>query len=264
MVDVTEFLNRKYANLENQAATQRLTAQANAARQYAETREVAPNAESMRGVQRAQRDNLDATTKEIPANAASQRGLQGAQANRLNVDAYLAPSLANSQISLQGAQATNQLSSARSLDVSSNIAQGNYELSRSTGGSRKVQDKMRASVGLDPLPDISDAAGAATAPMARPPILTPGYGLGINVFDPARKPMLGEGIGGRSMFDQPLGMEFAKGTARVPGNGDGTQDTVPAKLAPGEAVLNKAAAEGMGRGLIALMNKLGAQKMGMT
>lgn len=57
---------------------------------------------------------------------------------------------------------------------------------------------------------------------------------------------------------------FAKGTARVPGKGDGTKDTVNAKLAPGEAVLNKPAAEGMGRGLIAALNKLGAQKMGMV
>ena len=55
-----------------------------------------------------------------------------------------------------------------------------------------------------------------------------------------------------------------KGLARVPGKGDGTKDTVPAMLAPGEAVLNKSAAEGMGRGLIAALNKLGAEKMGMV
>jgi hypothetical protein len=57
---------------------------------------------------------------------------------------------------------------------------------------------------------------------------------------------------------------LAKGTARVPGKGDGTKDTVKAQLAPGEAVLNKAAADGMGRGLINVMNKLGAKKMGMV
>jgi hypothetical protein len=57
---------------------------------------------------------------------------------------------------------------------------------------------------------------------------------------------------------------YAKGTARVPGKGDGTKDTVKAKLAPGEAVLNKAAADGMGRGLINVMNQLGAKKMGMV
>jgi hypothetical protein len=55
-----------------------------------------------------------------------------------------------------------------------------------------------------------------------------------------------------------------KGIARVPGKGDGTKDTVKAKLAPGEAVLNKAAADNMGRGLIAALNKMGAKKMGMV
>lgn len=57
---------------------------------------------------------------------------------------------------------------------------------------------------------------------------------------------------------------YRKGIARVPGKGNGTKDTVKAKLAPGEAVLNKAAAEHMGRGLITALNALGQQKMGMT
>lgn len=55
-----------------------------------------------------------------------------------------------------------------------------------------------------------------------------------------------------------------KGIARVPGKGSGKVDKVPAMLAPGEAVLNKAAAEKMGRGMIAKMNKAGARKMGMA
>ena len=52
-----------------------------------------------------------------------------------------------------------------------------------------------------------------------------------------------------------------KGIARVPGKG--TEDTVPAMLAPGEAVLNAPAASGMGRGLIEMLNQMGQQKMGM-
>lgn len=59
------------------------------------------------------------------------------------------------------------------------------------------------------------------------------------------------------------GLGLKTGTAKVPGKGDGMKDTVDAKLAPGEAVLNKAAAEHLGRGLISLLNKLGRQKMGM-
>lgn len=61
-----------------------------------------------------------------------------------------------------------------------------------------------------------------------------------------------------------VGGGLKKGIARVPGKGDGTKDTVPAVLAPGEAVLNKAAADKMGRGLIAALNKMGAQKMGLV
>lgn len=60
------------------------------------------------------------------------------------------------------------------------------------------------------------------------------------------------------------GYGLRMGTARVPGKGDGTKDTVKAKLAPGEAVLNKGAAEHLGRGLIAALNKHGAAKMGMV
>lgn len=56
---------------------------------------------------------------------------------------------------------------------------------------------------------------------------------------------------------------YKAGTAKVPGSGSGRVDTVPAKLAPGEAVLNKAAAETLGRGLIAALNAHGAQKMGL-
>jgi len=62
-----------------------------------------------------------------------------------------------------------------------------------------------------------------------------------------------------------IGTRFLNaGTERVPGKGDGTKDTVAAKLAPGEAVLNKAAADFMGRGLIKKINKMGMMKMGMT
>lgn len=66
----------------------------------------------------------------------------------------------------------------------------------------------------------------------------------------------------RQRLGLPAG--YAKGTARVPGNGSGKTDTVPAKLAPGEAVLNKSAADTMGRGLIAALNAHGAAKMGLS
>lgn len=55
----------------------------------------------------------------------------------------------------------------------------------------------------------------------------------------------------------------AKGTAQVAGKGSGKVDTVPAMLAPGEAVLNKGAAEHMGRDNIKSLNAVGLLKMGM-
>ena len=56
---------------------------------------------------------------------------------------------------------------------------------------------------------------------------------------------------------------YDQGATHVPGQGDGTVDKVPAVLAPGEAVLNKAAAEHVGRGTITALNAMGAAKMGM-
>lgn len=83
----------------------------------------------------------------------------------------------------------------------------------------------------------------------------------LSIGDPFRFGFLGDQEG-LSMGRTQLG--FAKGTAKVPGKGDGTKDTVPAKLAPGEAVLNKAAAQSVGRGLIAALNAAGARKMGLV
>lgn len=59
-------------------------------------------------------------------------------------------------------------------------------------------------------------------------------------------------------------VNLKKGTPKVPGKGSPKVDSVPAKLAPGEAVLNAPAADMAGRGLIAALNKVGAQKLGMA
>lgn len=60
-----------------------------------------------------------------------------------------------------------------------------------------------------------------------------------------------------------LGLK-AKGETKVPGKGSGKVDKVPRLLAPGEAVLNKAAAGMLGRKKIAELNKKGAKKMGLV
>lgn len=54
-----------------------------------------------------------------------------------------------------------------------------------------------------------------------------------------------------------------QGLAKVPGSGPSNVDSVPAMLAPNEAVLNAPAADMVGRGLIKALNRVGVQKMGM-
>ena len=61
----------------------------------------------------------------------------------------------------------------------------------------------------------------------------------------------------------PFGAGYLFGATTVPGQGSGTVDQVPAMLAPHEAVLNKAAADMMGRGRIAALNAAGTRQMGM-
>lgn len=77
------------------------------------------------------------------------------------------------------------------------------------------------------------------------------------------------GMSGGSMTPNPQGAPaamgaFKTGVSKVPGHGSGHVDTVPAMLAPGEAVLNKGAAEHMGRGAIETLNAIGLHKMGMA
>jgi hypothetical protein len=61
----------------------------------------------------------------------------------------------------------------------------------------------------------------------------------------------------------PFGAGYLFGQTAVPGQGSGTTDTVPAMLAPHEAVLNRAAADMLGRGLISALNARGVKQMGM-
>lgn len=87
----------------------------------------------------------------------------------------------------------------------------------------------------------------------------------LSSFDPR----LG-GLATRAVFPDGSGdaLHFATGTADVPAKGAkpaakklAKTDTVPAMLAPGEAVLNRGAAEHLGRHVIHHMNKLGLLRM---
>ena len=57
---------------------------------------------------------------------------------------------------------------------------------------------------------------------------------------------------------------FATGTSRISAPGDGTVDTTKARLANGEAVLNRGAAEHLGQPAIQALNAVGMLRMGMV
>jgi len=121
-----------------------------------------------------------------------------------------------------------------------------------------------------------------TGPMSPQPTYTPGPFLQalssfINTVSPARPmaPLTGPvatiGIRGATGMTRvppnpgyPFGAGYLFGATAVPGQGSGTVDKVPAMLAPHEAVLNKAAADKLGRGKIAALNAAGAKQMGLS
>lgn len=101
----------------------------------------------------------------------------------------------------------------------------------------------------------------------------PGMGMGMSV-NPGVRPVgnMGGGSGynanptgyaGSSNYTDLTKPHLATG-GMVKGPGDGTVDTVDAKLANGEAVLNKGAAEHVGRPVIDALNFIGQMKMGMV
>jgi hypothetical protein len=159
--------------------------------------------------------------------------------------------------------------SARNAETTASLAPSAIEQALADAARTRLQTQLMPAestsrIGLE---GSQTAVNRATAqPTTREQLyaaqaLNQGFGL-----SGTRRPMFSLGGLGRSSLGLDMGTElrFAKGTAKVPGKGDGTKDTVKAKLAPGEAVLNKAAAENMGRGLIAALNAAGARKMGMV
>jgi hypothetical protein len=105
---------------------------------------------------------------------------------------------------------------------------------------------------------MASKGGGAVGPQAAdalPPSMGPGA---------AASPAFARGTPEvQPMSNYPFGAGYLFGANEVPGQGTGRTDTVPAMLAPHEAVLNKAAADILGRGLIAALNSQGVKEMGM-
>ena len=117
------------------------------------------------------------------------------------------------------------------------------------------------------------AAGGATTVSPQPTVPAPGQtttngswnpaDLGGNTPNPnGQNQSLRRGLGmGVKAAGGATHINAKGGTAKVPGKGPNNVDSVPATLAPQEAVLNAGAAAHLGRGTIAALNALGAAKM---
>lgn len=104
---------------------------------------------------------------------------------------------------------------------------------------------------------------------ARDPGIDRAFGIANPGYDAANYPVPQQenypargGQGGNSGGGKPRG--YDTGTSQVPGKGSPKVDSVKAKLAPGEAVLNAAAADHLGRSTIDFLNAIGAAKMGLN
>ena len=172
-----------------------------------------------------------ANAGQVAANAAAMRALQGAQGGQLGSEANLnnanALEVAKNAASLRAAQAA----AAFRDDASSDSILYNTDFTR----------RKNVAVGND--------AGDAN---------------GVSVQQSANREGAGPPIGSEYDPNQPTTVSHARGMVRVPGKGDGKTDKVKAILAPGEAVLNKGAADHLGRGGIAALNAIGRAKMGMV
>lgn len=208
---------------------------------------------------------------------------QGALAN---ANAKLAPDLAQSEIGLRGAQARNLGSTANATDVSAKLAPqiagseaalrtaqvGNYDV---MGQLQRLQ-AAAAGQNLTPLTDSQRESILA------PRFGIPAYAAGTShvggehphpdmPMTAEHRAVLAHHLGfrpgmaaGDSMVDGGMDEMGLAGGGIVDGPGDGTVDTVNAKLADGEAVLNAAAADFLGRDLIDKVNQAGAIAMGLS
>lgn len=234
-IDFAHYLDLKYQNQGMQARANAAEAYARAGLLGAQQREVAPDAASSRQLNatnsllsRAQANNLNARTPAQAALEAAQARLYGAQATGAENDNEL-----GTIADVYGL--SSQIAPYLTPTPEDIIAHPRYS---SFFGPRAIGQPVKVDSTL-PAPNMTTISKITPTGTTTQDVLNEDY---------TNSSRLG----------------FKKGIARVPGKGDGTKDTVKAKLAPGEAVLNKAAANHMGRGLIAMMNKMGAQKMGLA
>ena len=201
--------------------------------------------EYYKGMSAAAQDQARAAHKSA---AASQTGAnaqmigQQGQANLHNAQAGMVKPLGESEIGLQTAQGGY-------YGAQSNLANQN---------AAQVAPLAGSEIGLQGHQGIYyDKMGTAA--------LMHGAAAGVSAGAAATSAATGADIGGAQIrqLDQGSGA-FATGTSRVSAPGDGTVDTTKARLANGEAVLNRGAAEHLGQPAIQALNAVGMLRMGMV
>ena len=232
MADFNSILSQKYSILQQHANDQGMLERANANLADQNAGQVAANAAAARGLQGAQAQRLGVESQMLPGQTAADIAAKRSAAGHTDMQSRLAPQIAQSAMDLQRTQGLDN--TARAGLTQSQIGMTNAQTEDINSGLRS------------PLSAVNAAGDAwQQGRMLRPN--TP----------PAQWPYNYTNFGGGYH-------PYSGGTSKVPGHGDGTVDKVPAMLAPGEAVLNKGAAEHVGRGLISHLNAIGAAKMGMT
>jgi hypothetical protein len=246
--------------------------------------------------QQAQARETNTRAQLLPGQTAAQIALQNAQAAGAQAQADATPALTRSTVDNQAAYGAHALASADfqraqipALDAENSsphidlFKQNAYR--RAYGDNPPQANSRIIDTGLAPAPAGPNATELATSE-GLPPVEAPGTPTPptrptnlqqksffseptITKIGPAGSTQ-GEGINDpyhvrhlRSSGSTQISggtRLYSKGTARVPGKGSGTVDTVKAMLAPGEAVLNKGAAEHLGRPMIAALNAIGMVK----
>lgn len=233
MVDWNSLARRKYDIMDKQAQAGMVGAQASATQAQTQAT-LAPSAIADT---RAQTQQRMAETAGLPASQAAQQALQMSQVG----------------VNQAGARQTNF-----GVDLLQDMP-----TDEARAAAASVFGGVPFPTGMfDPDGALSTAAPTPNAPGMMAPAVRP-MQRPAGLMQPKPQPVRVSRGGVRDDVTQSRN-GYAKGIAKVPGKGSPKKDTVKAKLAPGEAVLNADAAETMGRGLIAALNQVGAQRMGLV
>lgn len=213
---------------------------------------LAAEANSKASVNAAQSGLVGNEANEVGSNAASARALQGANAYKTGQEAGQVAANAAAQRGLEGQQGSYYGANAKASGAPFDPANSPDNIRRLLFGRLPAETQSRFG-------HVEDAIAAEAG--VQPTIPLSGTSSPSGSLFSSHQSILGDGYNDRFTNRQRNIDGHSTGTSRVPGGGSGAVDTVPAMLAPGEAVLNKGAAEHVGRGLIAKANKIGLAKM---